>query len=135
MVDTSFREREFQDLGVQVRWLDKEHAKNAYTYASKYMSKESYALDSGTVRNIETHIIKSESVAIAWVAQKIVGNGSVQIIFSPFEVCVMDTLDFLANWQNMFAPSRDDVVILHNLNNSILFYCHEEELSFGWRAA
>jgi hypothetical protein len=43
--------------------------------------------------------------------------------------------EFLAKWQDIFVPARDDAIVLHNLGAGVLFYCHEEELEYGHRKA
>ncbi|MFZ6647825.1 hypothetical protein ACO0LO_19025 [Undibacterium sp. TJN25] len=127
------RRQQFYELSIEARWLDIEHAAHAYRYALGFSSNARYGLKTDTVSDIESLIIESYSVANSWIKDRLGGAGTVQIVYGHDDVCVISTQDFLNNWQNIFAPSRDDAIVLHNLNESILFYCHEDELEFGQR--
>lgn len=129
------RESEYIDSDVQARWLDAEHAKNAYDFALRFSDKGCYGLCSVTVDDIEHLDIASYSVADAWLKDRLPVEGTVQIVYGDDEVCVLSAEAFVANWKEIFVPARDDAVILHNLSAAVLFYCHEEELEFGYRKA
>lgn len=129
----NYHKKEYEDLSLVARWLDNEHAKHAYEYALKFSSSEKYGLNSNTVSNIETLIIESYSVADNWLKSRISKKGTVQVVYSEHEVCEVSAQDFLNSWQDIFVPSRDDAIMLHNLDDSVLFYCHEEELEIGHR--
>jgi len=81
------------------------------------------------------HIVKSYNVAEQWVKDTISSSGTVQIVYGKDEVCVIEAQEFVNNWQHIFMPARDDAIILHNMSNKIMFYCHEEELEVGERDA
>ncbi len=129
----NYRRQQFDELNIEIRWLDVEHAAHAYNYALGFSSNTRYGLKTDTVSDIESLIIESYSVADSWIKGRLSGAGTVQIVYGDDDVCVISAQDFLNTWQNIFVPSRDDAVVLHNLNESILFYCHEEELEFGQR--
>lgn len=129
----TYRQSEFESIGLAARWLDAERAKHAYAYALQFNADDRYGLNVVTVEGIERHEIKSDSIADAWLKSRLHSSGTVQIVYSDKDVCVVSATDFLAKWQIIFTPCRDDVIILHNLNREILFYWHEGELEFGRR--
>ena len=131
----NYHQKEHKDLGLDARWLDNEHAKHAYDCALRFCSNQKYGLNPNKVSNIEKLIIESYSVADNWLKGKFNNNGTVQIVYSENEVCVVPAQDFVNNWRVIFVPSRDDAIVLHNLDDSVLFYCHEEELEIGHRNA
>jgi len=131
----SFRAAEYSGIGLAARWLSSEHAVNAYNYALQFTSKDRYGLCESTVDSIERLDIESYSVADAWVKERIIAEGTVQVVYGKDQVCVIPAAEFLANWRKIFMPARDDAVVLHNLGPGVLFYCHEEELEYGQRKA
>jgi hypothetical protein len=60
--------------------------------------------------------------------------GTVQVVYGPDAVFVVDAEALRKNWLNIFVPGRGDAVVLHNLSEAVLFICHERELEFGYRA-
>jgi hypothetical protein len=121
-------------LGVDARWFSQPKAQNAYDYALKYSSKKRYGLSAESISNIERLEIHSYRVANEWLKERLPNQGTVQIVYSESEVCVVSAEEFLAHWFEIFVPARDDAVIIHNLSTEVFFYCHEEELEFGFRA-
>lgn len=128
-----YREEEYRELGLSARWLTEERAKSAYVHALQYSSDRRYGLNEQTTDNIENHIIVSRNVANAWLRVRLRVEGTVQVVYGDDDVCVIDTESFLNSWQDIFVPSRDDAIILHNIDKTVLFYCHEEELEVGVR--
>ncbi|KAM3105987.1 hypothetical protein [Phormidesmis sp. 146-33] len=131
----NYRISEIEKLNLDVRWLSKEHAKSTYEYAIQFSSSSKYGLNEAMVSEIERLEIESYSVAVNWVISHLKSTGKVHVVFSEEEVFVLPTNQFLSNWHKIFVPSRDDAVILHSESKSILFYCHEEEIEFGFRAS
>lgn len=129
-----YRISEIEQLNLDVRWLSKEHARNTYQYALQFSSDTKYGLNESTVNRIERLQIESYSVAENWVASRIESSGKVHVVFGKEDVFVLPTSQFLFNWHRMFMPSRDDAIILHSESKGLLFYCHEEEIEFGFRA-
>lgn len=129
----TYRANEYAELGVAARWLEREKAAHAYAFALKYASSKRYGLNDTTVANAERLEISSYSVADSWLKQRLPRSGTVQVVYGEDEVCVVEAQDFLENWQEIFTPSRDDAIVLHNLEPVVLFYCHEEELEIGRR--
>jgi hypothetical protein len=124
---------EYEALGVAARWLTEGRAKNAYSHAWKFSSDKRYGLNEHTTDNIERHVIESRSVAAAWLRTRVRAEGTLQVVYGPDHVCVIDAARFLNCWQDLFVPSRDDAIILHNIDGTVIFYCHEEELEVGTR--
>ncbi|MDR7335515.1 hypothetical protein [Roseateles asaccharophilus] len=131
----NLRKSEYLENELSARWLDPDRAKNAYSYALQFSSKDRYGLSEATVGAIEHVNIESYSVADAWLKDRLPAEGTVQVVYGDDEVCVIFASDFLAKWQSIFVPARDDAIVLHNLGKGVLFYCHEEELEFGHRKA
>ena len=124
---------EYKQCGVEGIWLDAGKAKNVYDFALKYSSKNHYGLDKNTVSNICLFNIVNEPIAKRWLIEQFPGHGTVEIIHGETAVCLLQTETFLAHWFNLFMPSRDDVLILHNESNYIAFYCHEDFIEVGQR--
>jgi hypothetical protein len=129
------RAAEYRKLGVAARWLEPPKAKHAYEFARQFCSSQRYGLNNKTVQSIEHHEIESYAVADAWLRSRVPSAGTLQVVYSESEVCVVEAADLLGNWQSLCVPARDDAVILHSLQPTVLFYCHEEELEVGQRAA
>lgn len=128
------RASEFDQLGISARWLARPKAQHAYDYALKYSSKKRYGLNEESVLNIEHLEIQSYHVAHEWLRKRFPNQGTVQIVYSESEVCVVSAEAFFAHWREIFVPARDDAIIIHNLTSEVLFYCHEEELEVGYRS-
>ncbi len=124
---------EINKLNLDVRWLEPEKAKNAYQYALKFSSTQHYGLNPETVKEIVKLEKYQDSVAKEWVKDRFNTNGTVQVVLSDALVFVIPTDQFVENWQEMFLPSRDDAIILHNTDKTVMFLCHEEEIEFGQR--
>lgn len=89
-----YHKKEYEDTSVGARWLDNEHSKHAYEYALRFSSREKYGLNPTTVSIIEKLIIQSYSVADNWLKSKISNKGTVQVVYSEHEVCVVSAQDF-----------------------------------------
>lgn len=135
MHQMNYRKAEYEELNVQARWLDAARAKHAYDFALQFSHKRRYGLDETTVIDIETHIIESQSIAKEWLKSRMLEVGTVQIVYGDEEVCVIEAKDFIEKWSDIFIAARDDAIVLHNLNRTVLFYCHEEEFEIGQRNA
>lgn len=124
---------EYEVLGLDARWLTEERAKTAYAHALQFTSTKRYGLNEQTIDNIEQHIIESQPVADAWLKARLRAEGTLQVVYGPDDVCVIGAAAFLNCWLEVFVPSRDDAIILHNIDKAAFFYCHEEELEVGTR--
>jgi len=126
-------QNEYKELGLDARWLTEERAKNAYAHALQFSDNKRYGLNEQTTDKIERHIIESRSIADAWLKTRLRAEGTLQVVYGPDDVCVVDAAAFLNCWQDVFVPARDDAIILHNIDKTVFFYCHEEELEVGTR--
>lgn len=129
----SYRPVEFEELGIVARWLDAEHAKNAHEFALRFAHPKRYGLNEESVEDIQRLEIVNYPQAKRWLADRFRADGTVQIVYGNDEVCVIQASSFVERWDEIFRPSRDDAVVLHNLCNEVGFYFHEEELEFGVR--
>ena len=132
-MNDGWRKSELAALAEHVRWLDEARALASYEYACKYSSDQHYGLDPKTVSAVERLSIDSQNVAVHWVRDRIPRTGSVRVVFGPKDVLVTDTKFFLDHWPDLFGPGRDDVLILADDSDWVLFYCHEDQLEFGHR--
>ena len=128
-----FHIREFEESGLDARWLDSDKASKTYSYALNFSATDRIGLAIETVADIETHAIESESVAQEWVRRRVSPSGKVHVVFGPDEVAVVEARLLIDRWHDMFLPGRDDVLVLHAEDDSVLLYCHEEELEYGRR--
>ena len=129
----SYRVTQIESLGLGIRWLTPDRSNNAFQFALPYIHPMRYGLNEDTVKDIQRLRISDRASAKRWLSDHLLAEGTVQIVFDGDEVCVVDAARFIAHWDQIFVPSRDDAVVLHNLNDQVLFYCHEEELEFGRR--
>ena len=118
---------------MQARWLSAEHAKHAYEYALYFSGEKKYGLNENTVSNIDRIVIENHSVADQWLKSRINNEGTLQIVYSNTEVCVVDAEKFIQNWKDLFVPGRDDAIIFENPGQKVIFYSHEDELEVGQR--
>lgn len=125
--------RQYEDAGIPARWLDAEKAAHAYEFACEYVRPDRYGLREDRVAGFESLQIQSDSAASAWVAARFPAAGTVQIVYGPGEVCVIEAEVLRKSWLSLFVPGRDDAIVLHNLTEAALFICHESELEFGYR--
>lgn len=129
----SARQSELAHYRDQIVWLDKDIASTIYIDAIADCSKNQYGLDDSAFDHVDRLDVGNEyGRAWEWLAPR-VGTGNLQVVFSKSDVCRMDAAFFAANWQDIFCPSRDDVVIVPETGAWVLFYCHEEEFEFGTR--
>ena len=107
----NLRQSEYLENEISARWLDPERAKNAYSYALRFSAKDRYGLSEATVEGIEHINIESYTVADAWLKDRLPMEGSVQVVYGDDEVCVVPAAEFLAKWQDIFVPARDDKIV------------------------
>jgi hypothetical protein len=129
----NWRRDELAHFGEQLAWLNEAEASSVYNHALQFTSKSHYGLDPATVVGIDKLDVKEPGPeASAWLSRRI-GGGPVLVVFGERQVCRMVGSFFVENWQDIFCPSRDDVVILAEMGEGVLFYCHEDEFEFGQR--
>ena len=122
--------------GIKAEWLSDPEAEKAYDDVAPYSSAEAYGLDKQRVGDIERIDLEtdknSEAVVDKWLAARIgATKGSVLIIYGRHKVCEMDIQEFLAHHSHVFAPSRDDSIVVPKSGDWLLFFDHENEYEFG----
>lgn len=126
-----WRSSELTAFGPQVVPLDCADAAAAYDRAMDLCSRTRYGLDETLFAAIERLDVNEPGAdARQWLVGR-VGNGDVLLVFSQDDVFRVPASLFLGSWQDMFCPSRDDVVIVPAGGGWALFYCHEDEFEFG----
>ena len=126
-----WRHSELARFGPEVVPLDIPDALAAYNWAMALCSRTRYGLDETGFGDIERLDVEgAESAARVWLAAR-VGDGELLLVFGRDEVFQVPAPLFLGNWQDMFCPSRDDVVIVPAGGGWALFYCHEDEFEFA----
>jgi hypothetical protein len=131
----SWRAVELAEFGEQVEWLSETEAALVYARAASYLSRTHYGLDPSKMVRVERLCADHPNPETEeWLARRVGQDGQrLLLVFDIQEVCVLRTVFFLEQWQNLFCPSRDDVVILPEKGAWVLFYCHEDEFEFGER--
>src|SRR5688572_6801600 len=126
-----WRQSEMAAFGPEVVPLDRPDAFAAYERAITLCSRTRYGLDETAFAAIERlNVEKPGPATLPWLAER-VGGGELLLAFGRDEVFRVPAQLFLSRWQDMFCPSRDDVVIMPAGGEWVLFYCHENEFEFS----
>jgi hypothetical protein len=126
-----WRGTELAVFGPEVVPLDDPDAAAAYDRAMTLCSRTRYGLDETAFAVIERLDVEEPGPgAEQWLAER-VGAGDVLLVFGRDDVFRVPTPLLLGRWQDMFCPSRDDVVIVPARGGWVLFYCHEDEFEFA----
>jgi hypothetical protein len=129
IVNLSWRHLELKAFDPEVVPLGQPDAIAVYELAMSLCSRTRYGLDEAIFPTIERLDVEEEGGALPWLAARINGN-ELNIVFSRDDVFRVSTAFFLNNWQDMFCPSRNDVVIVPVDGGWVLFYSHEDEFEF-----
>ena len=125
-----FHRSDLTAFGPEVVSLDRPDAVIIYDRAMGLCSRTRYGLDETAFASIERlNVDAPVPDAQQWLSERI-GVGDVLLVFGPDDVFRVPASLFLSNWQDMFCPSRDDVVIVPDGGGWALFYCHEDEFEF-----
>jgi hypothetical protein len=123
------RHSELAEHGPVIRLADAD-ARAVYRLAKKCASCTRCGLDEDAFAQIEClDVNDAPPNARLWLTARVDGD-ELLLVFGQSEVFRLSTSLFLDNWQDMFCPSRDDVVILPVAGNWALFYSHEDEFEF-----
>ena len=126
-----WRRSELAAFGSEVVPLDNPDAVAAYDRAMGLCSRTRYGLDETAFAAIERLDVEEPGPdAQQWLAER-VGAGNVLLVFGRDDVFRVPASLVLDNWQDMFCPSRDDVMIVPAGGGWALFYCHEDEFEFA----
>ena len=117
-----------------LEWLTADEASRAYALALLYAAKNRYGLDISTVAGIERIVFGDDILAAkAWLNSHVGVAEQLVVVFDEASCFRCDAKFFLKNWQDLFVPSRDDVVIYSMVSPLTLFFCHENEIEAGQR--
>lgn len=126
-----WRHSELSGIGPEVVQLDRQDAAATYHQAVTLCSRTRHGLNETRFSAVERLKVEgSEAAARAWLAERI-GSGELLLVFGLEDVVRVPSTLFLDHWQDMFCPSRDDVVIVPVVGEWALFYCHEDEFEFA----
>ena len=123
--------KQFKD---EIIWLDNETASDTYAKVISCCSKKFYGLKPDKCANIEKIDLDNLTLeeANSWLELKLAkSNDSLFIVYGKNEVFKVSTSFFLETWNDIFCPSRDDVLITTAVFNWILYYIHEDEFEYG----
>src|SRR5262249_20941079 len=122
---------ELAGFGPGVVSLTAADALAAWRRARDCLSRSRYGLNETVFASIDRLDVEKPGLeARQWLAER-VGSGQLVLVFAEDEAFRVPASLFLDNWQDMFCPSRDDVVILPVSGGWALFYCHEDEFEFA----
>lgn len=128
-----WRHKELMAFGTDVASLDHLNAVAAYNRAMSLCSRTRYGLDESKFSAIEKLDVNETGTETGlWLNERI-GNSELLLVFGEKLVFQVPAALFLANWRDMFCPSRDDVIILPVVGEWVLFYSHEDEFEFAWK--
>jgi hypothetical protein len=126
-----WRQLQLAGLGPAVIPLPTEEAAAVSRRASACTSRTRYGLNEAAFDSIDRLDVEEPGPdARRWLAER-VGAGELLLVFGPGESFRLPAALFLDRWQDMFCPSRDDVVILPASGGWALLYCHEDEFEFA----
>jgi hypothetical protein len=126
-----WRRAEMVAFGIDVVPLNRSDATAAYDRATQLCSPNRYGLDETKITGIECLDVKVQEAEVrAWLAER-VGEGELLVVYSQDHVFRVPVPLFLDSWQDMFGPSRDDVVIVPISGGWVLFYWHEDEFEYA----
>ena len=125
-----WRHTELAAFGPDVVPLSDTDAFAAYRRANECSSKTRYGLDETVFKQIDRlDVEEAGPEAKRWLAERL--SGDVLLVYSGDAVFRVPASLFLDGWQDMFCPSRDDVMILPVEGGWALFYRHENEFEFA----
>ena len=126
----NWRRQELAEYGEQVHWLEEAEAAKTQARAEQLLSKSEYALERRHLRNLESTVAHPVQKATQWLKQRI-ESGPLYVVFGEKQVCLVSHTFLLKHWQDMFMPSRDDVVVLPVSGKWVLYFSHEEDIEYG----
>lgn len=126
-----WRHLEMTAFGPDVAPLDRPDAAAVYDRAMRLCSRTRYGLDETVLPGIERLDVDEPGPdAQQWLSERVKAS-ELLLVFGRDEVFRTPAAVFLAGWQDMFCPSRDDVIIVPAGGGWALFYSHEDEFEFA----
>lgn len=128
----SRRTEELNRFSARLSWLSEEDAALVFTRANKALSQNRYGLDENTWEILEHWDV--EKLGLPATREKLdahVRDESFLICFGRKDVCRAGRTFFLDHWQDMFVPSRDDILVISESGTWAAFYWHEDEFEVG----
>lgn len=126
----SWRRTELAAFGTEVVPLDDCDAISAYEQAMKLCSRRGYGLNETVFPTIERLDVEKPKEAQTWLTERVCG-GDLLLVFGRDDVFRIPASLFLDRWQDIFCPSRDDVMIVPVTGGWAAFYSHEDEFEFA----
>ena len=128
----TWRQQELSHYGDAFRWLALPEAEDTYREARKYDCQERWGLDPATVDGIEHYDARGkEEAATEWLQQRFGKAASVLVVFGDVDVALVPAAVLVAEWPNIFMPSRDDAIVLADDRSWVAFYQHEDRWEWG----
>lgn len=141
-----FDARDFVDLALSPeiwRWdavtrrriqlLAPTRARRVYALLARYVSDRAYELSPTHVQTIGTvSAAAGEQAVRAWL-RSLEPDGArlVVVVYGREKVFLTAWRVFCLTWSDFCHPSSNDVVICPLTEEWVLFYCHEDEFTFG----
>lgn len=128
-----WRRNELSAYGSDVVWLSDAEATAVSNRAQQLTSTSRYGLNEALFASIDRlNVDELTAPAKAWLSERTGdGNERLLIVYDENDVCEVRASFFIENGQDLFCPSRDDLVILPVEGQWALFYCHEDEFEFA----
>jgi hypothetical protein len=124
-----WRVKELSAILPETNWLPGLEARVVYDRVSTFLSREHYGLNTALIQNRER--VRVDATITDWLSARIPRECSLLLVFGSQETCRVSGSRFHDYWQDLFCPSRDDVVILSEHGDWILFYHHEDQFEFA----
>ncbi|MBX3739235.1 MAG: hypothetical protein KF715_21285 [Candidatus Didemnitutus sp.] len=132
----SWRKQELARFSTSLSWLPEDKAQRTFARANATTSRGRYGLNESVWDIRERWDV--EKIGASATRAKLASYARDEeffLCFGSHDVCRISRIAFLDHWQDMFAPSRDDVVVMPDSEEWCLFYCHEDEFEAGRKKA
>jgi hypothetical protein len=129
-----WRKQELARFSNALSWLPQEQARPAFERANAGTARDRYGLDECVWEILDHWDV--EKIGLSATRIKLAQHAldeAFLLFFSRDDICRVPRGLFLDEWQNMFGPSRDDVIVMPEAGAWCLFYCHEDEFEAGRR--
>jgi len=128
-----WRAKELSETLPDADWLPESDARAVYDRVAPLLSRDHSGLEATAVRDLQR--VPADAAAFDWLSSRIPRDEPLLLVFGAREVCRVPASAFHAHWQDLFCPSRDDVVIISESGGWVLFYYHEDQFEYGQTVA